>query len=146
MAETGSLLGFTLLLVALLRFALFAVALGAPALAAARLVTRCGGGASRRGVTAAGLGPHDHLGALAQLVGAVDHDAIAGLDSREDFDTIALSDAELHRPHGHRAVLLEQVDKGAGYAALDAGGRHRDRVLVRVEQRRMLTNWFGNSF
>ena len=45
----------------------------------------------RAGAIAAGLGAHDDLGALAQLVGAVDHDAIAGLQAREHLDAVAVA-------------------------------------------------------
>src|SRR5882757_11329727 len=57
---------------------------------------------------------NDHFGALAQLVGAVDHDAIAGRNSRNHLDAVAVGDAELDRPHRDGAVGIDEIDEGAG--------------------------------
>src|SRR5258708_39794347 len=135
MAATGSLLRFALfglarLLVALLLIVVLGLAVRPPSLlAAACLVAIRRGGAGRR-VSAVGFGPHDDLRTLAELVGAVDHDAIAGLKARKYLDPIAVGDAELDRAYRHRAVFPQQIDEGAGHAALDARGRHRHHVLV----------------
>jgi hypothetical protein len=81
MAAMGSLLRFALLLVALLWFVVFGFAVGPTPFPAARLVTRVGASAGCRGCVTAGFGAHDHFCILAQLVGAVDHDAITGLEA-----------------------------------------------------------------
>src|SRR6185437_2335661 len=113
MAATGSLLRFAWFGLALL---LVALLLSFPAAAGLVAIRRSGAGGW---ASAAGLGAHDDLGVLAQLVGAVDHDAIAGLQPREHLDPVAFRHAELDRAHGDGAVLLEQIDEGAGHAALD---------------------------
>src|SRR4051812_4437502 len=110
MAATGSLLrfallGLTLLLVALRLLVVFGLAVRAPSfLGAACLVPirrSCPGGRAIATVLCA----HDDLGVLAELVGAVDHDAIAGLQAREHLDPVAVGHAELDRAHRDRAVL-----------------------------------------
>src|SRR5882724_11061041 len=74
------------------RAASLTVSLGSPVRPAVR---RPFGRAGRVG--GIGGGAHDHLGALAQLVGAVDHDAIAGCQPREHLDPVTIGDAELDR-------------------------------------------------
>ena len=92
------------------------------------------------------LAQHD-LGAVAQLVGAVDHDLVARLRARS-------SPRRARRRCGpsltvrtrDRVVGLHQIDEGAGRAALDRRGRHDDRVLAACRPAgATLTNWFGNS-
>src|ERR1700761_4684615 len=90
--------------------------------------------AGRRRIIGVALGADDDFRALAQLVGAVDHDAVAGLHAGKHLDAIAVGDAELHRAHRDRAVVLHEIDESAGHAALNARARHRHHVLVGVEQ------------
>ena len=56
-----------------------------------------------------------------------------------------VGDAELDRLHRDRAVGVDQVDEGAGRAALDAAVDIVTTSLRVSTRRRMLTNWFGNS-
>src|SRR5215831_20800091 len=91
----------------------------------------------RSGVWVAGVSrlSQDDLGAVTQLVGAVDHDAIARRKSRKHLHAIAVGHAELDRTHGNGVVSgIDQIGKGSGHAALDARSRHRGHVLVGVEQ------------
>src|SRR5262249_36202697 len=67
---------------------------------------------------------HRHLDAVAQLVGAVDHHALAGLEPALDRDALAVDRAELDLAHRDRVVVADHVDEGARRAALDRAGRH----------------------
>ena len=59
---------------------------------------------------------------------------------------LALDRAELHHPHGHRVVVVDDIDEGARRAALDRGARCHGRRAFSVSScRRTLTNWFGKS-
>src|SRR5262249_51892454 len=89
--------------------------------------------AAARRCAAIGVARH-HLGAVAQLVGAVDDDAVARRQALFDRDAVLAGGAELHRLHRHGLVVVEQVHEGAGRAALDCGRRHDGRAPERVYQ------------
>src|SRR6185437_13997234 len=86
------------------------------------------------GLGCTGFRPDDDLGAVPKLIGAIDDDTLAGREAGKNLHTIAFGYAKLHRPHRHRAVGVDEVDEGAGRAALDARGRDRRDVLVGIEQ------------
>src|SRR5215472_1697862 len=60
----------------------------------------------RSGVWVAGVSrlSQDDLGAVTQLVGAVDYDAIARRKSRKHLHAIAVGHAELDRTHGNGVI------------------------------------------
>src|SRR5262249_31773885 len=94
--------------------------LAVPVLAARRLPARRRLGrrrAARRRALAGGT--QDDLGAVAQLVGAVDDDPVAGLQARQHGHLVAVGRAGLHRPHGDGVIGVDQVDEAARGAELD---------------------------
>src|SRR5579871_903029 len=105
--------------------------LGTSRLAAAGFIAAGGG---RVGLGRVVLRADDDLGAVAELVGAVDHNALAGCEAGKDFDALAFGYAELDRPNRYRRVVIDDVDEGAGRPALDACGRDRRDVGVGIEQ------------
>ena len=86
-----------------------------------------------------------HLGAVLQPVGAVDDNHLPRLQPVGDRDPLAVARTQLHRLHRDRIVRLDEVDKGAGGAALDRSGRDRPAVAHRVDQQLELTNWFAKQ-
>src|SRR4051812_42862652 len=62
--------------------------------------------------------PELDLRPLAQAVDAVDHHALAGLEAGVDRGEGPVGGADLHRPHGDGAVVLDDVDEQALRAAL----------------------------
>src|SRR5215218_2801649 len=86
-------------------------------------VGRVGDRRARRGARRAATRTAD-LGAVAQAVGAVDHDLVAGLQALHDLHLLAVGRAELDDADLDRVVALHQIDEGAGLAALDGGHGH----------------------
>src|SRR5438132_6702843 len=58
------------------------------------------------------------LGAVAQPVGAVDHDALTRFQPRQDRDALPVARTELDLLHSDRVLRLDDIDEGAGRAAL----------------------------
>src|SRR3984957_11916909 len=73
------------------------------------------------------------LGAFLEPVGAVGDDDLARLQPLGDGDLLAVVGAERHRLRGHRVVGFDNVDEGAGRAALDRRVRHDVGALQRVD-------------
>ncbi len=88
------------------------------------------GGRSRRGLR---LRQGD-LGAVLELVGAVNHDHFAGLQSLRDSDVVGIARAEHHLAHVHRVVLVDDVHVGARCAALHGRLRNKNGVMERVQE------------
>src|SRR5579859_376210 len=95
-------------------------ATGSLPLSAVRTPLLCTGLVLARRLARFGLRSNIDLGAVAQLVGAVDHDAIARRQPGDNLDTIAIGRAKLDRADRHRAVGVDNVDERARHAALDA--------------------------
>src|SRR6185437_14854478 len=87
----------------------FALALPAPLAGLARRLT---------GGLGAAFGDL-HLGAFLEPVGAVGDDDLTRIEPFDDSDLLAFIGAERHRLRGHGVVGLDQIDEGAGRAALD---------------------------
>src|SRR5579871_3978853 len=85
-------------------------------LLAARLVGG-GRGGSGGGV---GRGANCDLRAVAQLVGAVDNDAVARLETRLHLDAVAIRYPQRHLADRHRAVGVDEINECSGNAALHA--------------------------
>ena len=81
-------------------------------------------------------GPRDELDLrpFAQPVRAVDHDLRAGRDPAVDHGDLALRGSDLHRRHGDRQVVLDDVDERSRGAALDRRRRHQRRVGPRLDR------------
>jgi hypothetical protein len=77
---------------------------------------------SRRGLPRHRL----HRRGAAQLLEAVDHHHLAGLDAVEDDPVAALRGADLHRPRRDLALAVDHHDAVAGRAALHRLLRHDD--------------------
>src|ERR1700728_632136 len=88
-------------------------------LAAARLVRICRFCRGCR-IGRVSLRSYIDLRAVTQLVGAVDHDAVARRQSRLNLHTFALCHPELDRADRYGVVGVDEVDERAGHAALDA--------------------------
>src|SRR6516165_4445079 len=80
---------------------------------------------SRRAV----LAGNSHLQSVAQTIGAVDDDALAGRQTGIDRGDIGVDRSGADLPYRNRVVGIDDVNVGAGRAALDCRGRHGDRVL-----------------
>src|SRR5438067_7231690 len=113
----------------------------APALAAAALIARrlvCGGRPlpllwrCRLSRTPRVRVDELHLRTVAQLVGAIDHDEISGLDPALHFGVLALGCAELDRSHGHGLILPDEEHEGSGRAALYRRRRGQRTFLTRL--------------
>ena len=76
---------------------------------------------------------HTDLGTVAQLVRAVDDDAITGLEARQDLGGGSLDDAGANLRHGHRRVGIEHIGVGTLAAPQDAGAWRNDDVLAIVD-------------
>src|SRR5579864_6362363 len=76
-------------------------------------------GALRRRTVLATAATHAHGGTLAQLVGPVDNDLVAGFHAGKHRHTLALVRPKLDRHDRNRIVGLHQIDERAGRAALD---------------------------
>ena len=76
-----------------------------------------------------------HLGAVLQLISAVNHDALAHGEPLGDRDVDGVACAERHLAHRHGLIGgVDDVDIGARSAALHAGLRNERRALQRIEQ------------
>ena len=95
---------------ALIKYLFFAFIAGIIILAGLFLWRRRGVGGRRAG-TGSCFGAHVDLGAVAQLVGAVDHDTIAGLQPRFDLDAIAVGHAEIDLADRDGAVGIDEINE-----------------------------------
>jgi hypothetical protein len=72
--------------------------------------------------------------AVAQLVGSVDHDAVARHESGNDLHVIAVGLAQDNLAYRDGIVGIDEVDERARLPALNARRRHRRHVFVGIEQ------------
>src|ERR1700742_3056086 len=89
-----------------------------PFLAAARLVGICRFAWASR-LVGVSLRSHVDFRAVPQLVGTVDHDAIARRQPRDHLHAFALGHAELDRTDRYGVVGIDEVDERARHTALD---------------------------
>src|SRR3984885_14657711 len=92
---------------------LFLSAIGPPPLAVARFI-----GLGRGVCLGRIIRPNDDLGAVPELVSAVNDDAVAGRKTGKNFHAIAVGYTKLNYPNRYRAVGIDKVDEGARRAAL----------------------------
>ena len=78
---------------------------------------------------------HDHARAIAQEVGAVDHNALGDRQTGIDRRHRAVSRADADRPDGHGVVGVDDIDIGVRRAALNRRRRHRDRIVQGLYQK-----------
>src|SRR2546422_5432471 len=126
----------------------------APALAAAALIARrlvCGGRPlpllwrCRLSRTPRGGIDELYLRAVAQLIGAIDHDEVPGLDPALHFGVLALGCAELDGSHGHGLILPNQEHEGSRRAALDRRARSQRHVLPRLDSHAHIDELIGKK-
>src|SRR5579862_4959619 len=92
-------------------------------------------GATCRAPAAAACLAQQHLGAVLQLISAVDDDALTRGEPLGDRDVDGVACAECHLAHRHGLIGgVDDVDVGARSAALHAGLRNECRALQRIEQ------------
>src|SRR5258707_15842687 len=75
------------------------------------------------------------FGAIAQLVGPVDDDTVARRKPGTNLDTVTIGDAKHDLANGDGAVVIDEIDEGAGNPALGTRRRHHADILMGVDQR-----------
>src|ERR1700730_5287831 len=78
--------------------------------------------------------PYVDFCAVAQLVGAIDDDTVAHRKPGTNLDTVTIGDAELDLADRYGAVVIDEIDEGAGNPALNARRRHHHDILVGIDQ------------
>src|SRR6185437_6886047 len=105
------------------------LAIAPPALPAILLCRR-----SRRGRVGASAA-HRDLDAVLELVGAVDHDLVAGRKAARHRHAVAVDRPERDLADRDRVLLgVDEVDERSRRAALDGARRHDRRVVQGVDQ------------
>ncbi len=90
----------------------------------------------------AGGGPD--LRAVAQAIGAVDDDGVAGAEAAQDDRVLAVARSQGDRMHRHR-VLVDEEDVVAGRAAQHRGRRHQHRLMQRIDEQADIDEFIGKQ-
>jgi len=72
--------------------------------------------------------------AFLQAIGAVDHHFVAGLQTAEHLNALALGDADLNGTGSDGVVGLDEINEGALFSALNGRRRNHQHIVQRGEQ------------